>query len=238
MTVRLNATDNGTVASRQYSTNGGTTWTTVNANNPTFTVSTEGTNTVLYRATDNGGNVSEVGQLVIKIDKSDPTVAFVGATAGAEVGNAGDVSWTAADAISGIQSVTATLDGTAVAGDEPVELWRLTLGAHTLVVTAEDNAGRTTTSTLTFTTTTSLAELTELTTRLADSGEVSAAGKSPLLKRLAQAKKQADAGRVPAAVSQLEEFIVLLANRAFVPDAAAAAALERDAREVIAQLRG
>ena len=134
--------------------------------------------------------------------------------------------------------MTATLDGTAVAGDEPVELWRLTLGAHTLVVTAEDNAGRTTTSTLTFTTTTSLAELTELTTRLADSGEVSAAGESQLLKRLAQAKKQADAGRVPAAVSQLEDYIALLANRALVPDAAAAAALERDAREVIAQLRG
>ena len=161
VTVRLNATDNGTVASRQYSTNGGTTWTTVNANNPTFTVSAEGTTTVLYRATDNGGNVSEVGQLVIKIDKSAPTVAFVGATAGSDVGNAGDVSWTAADAISGIQSVTATLDGTAVAGDQPVALWRLALGEHTLVVTAEDNAGRTTTSTLTFTTTTSLAELTE-----------------------------------------------------------------------------
>ena len=40
---------------------------------------------------------------------------------------------------------------------------------------------------------------------------------------------------MPAAVSQLEEYIALLANRALVPDAAAAAALERDAREVIAQ---
>lgn len=236
VTVRLNATDNGTVSSRQYSTNGGTTWTTVNANNPTFTVSTEGTTTVLYRATDNGGNVSVVGQLVIKIDKSDPTVSFDGATAGGEVGNAGDVSWTAADAISGIQSVTATLDGTAVPADQAVELWRLTLGTHTVVVTAEDNAGRTTASTLTFTTTTSLAELTELTRRLADSGEVSGAGESQLLKRLAQAKKQADTGRVAAAVSQVEEFIALLAVPAIVPDDAAATALERDAREVIDQL--
>ena len=236
VTVRLNATDNGTVSSRQYSTNGGTTWTTVNANNPTFTVSMEGTTTVLYRATDNGGNVSVVGQLVITIDKSDPTVSFDGATAGGEVGNAGDVSWTAADAISGIQSVTATLDGTAVPADQAVELWRLTLGTHTVVVTAEDNAGRTTASTLSFTTTTSLAELTELTRRLADSGEVSDAGESQLLKRLAQAKKQADTGRVAAAVSQVEEFIALLAVPAIVPDDDAATALERDAREVIDQL--
>ena len=78
VTVRLNATDNGTVSSRQYSTNGGSTWTTVNANTPTFTVSAEGTTTVLYRATDNGGNVSEVGRLVVKIDKTAPTVAFAG----------------------------------------------------------------------------------------------------------------------------------------------------------------
>jgi len=235
VTVRLNATDNGTVSSRQYSTNGGTTWTTVSANNPTFTVSTEGTTTVLYRATDNGGNVSVVGELIIKIDKSDPTVSFDGATAGGEVGNAGDVSWTAADGVSGIQSVTATLDGTAVPADQAVELWRLTLGPHTVVATAEDNAGRTTASTLTFTTT-SLAELTELTRRLADSGEVSRAGESQLLKRLAQAKKQADTGRIAAAVSQVEEFIALLAVPAVVPDGDAATALERDAREVIDQL--
>lgn len=237
VTVRLNATDNGTVSTRQYSTNGGTTWTTVNANTPTFTVSAEGTNTVLYRATDNGGNVSQPQQLVIKIDKSAPTVAFVGATNASDVGNAGDVSWTAADAISGIQSVTATLDGSTVAGDKAVELWRLGLGAHTLVVTAKDNAGRTTSSTLTFTTTTSLAELTKLTTRLAGSGEVSAAGKTQLLKRLEQAKKHADAGRVPAAVSQLEGYISLLSNRALVPTAPAAAALARDAKAVIVQLR-
>ena len=41
----------------------------------------------------------------------------------------------------------------------------------------------------------------------------------------------------PAAVSQLEGFIALLADRTLVPDAAAAAALERDAKAVIVQLR-
>jgi len=238
VSVRLNATDNGTVSTRQYSIDGGATWVTVSANNPTFNVTAEGTNTVLYRATDNGGNISVPGELVIKIDKTAPTVAFVGATEGAEVGNAGDVSWTAADATSGIQSVTATVDGAAVPGDQPLALWALSLGEHTLVVTAEDNAGHITISTLVFTTTTSLAELTELTERLADSGEVTAAGERKLTQRLVQAKKHADAGRVSAAVSQLEGFITLLSDRTLVTDVDAAEALERDALEVIDQLRG
>lgn len=235
VTARLVATDNGTISTRQFSTNGGQTWTTVNANNPVTTVSAEGTTTLLYRATDNGGNVGS-GQVVIRIDKTAPTVAITGATDGASVGNAGDVSWTAADAVSGVQSVTATLDGQPATS--PVALWRLSLGQHTLVVSVEDNAGRTASQSVTFTTTTSLAELTALTARLGGSGEVSKTGLTQLSKRLDQAKKQADAGRTSAAVSQLHDFIALLPDRTLVPDATAAAALERDAREVIRQLRG
>ena len=67
VTVTVNATDNGTVASRQRSTDGGATW--VNANTA-LTISTEGTTTVLYRATDNGGNVSQVGSVTVKLDKT------------------------------------------------------------------------------------------------------------------------------------------------------------------------
>ncbi|WP_392543369.1 PQQ-dependent sugar dehydrogenase [Oryzobacter telluris] len=235
--VRLNATDNGTISTRQFSTNGGQTWTTVNANNPTLTVSAEGTTTVLYRATDNGGNVGS-GQVVVKIDKSAPTLAVTGVTDGASVGNSGDVTWTAADVVSGVQSVTATVDGQAVAADKPLALWRLSLGQHVLVVTVKDNAGRTASQTVTFTTTTSLAELTTLTTRLGGSGEVTKAGASAFGKRLDQAKKHADAGRTQAAISQLESYLGALSDRTLVKDAAAAAALERDVREVIRQLRG
>ncbi len=235
--ARLTATDNGTVSTRQFSTNGGQTWTTVSANNPTTTVSAEGSTTLLYRATDNGGNVGQ-GSVVVKIDKSAPTLAVSGATDGGSVGNSGDITWTAADAVSGVQSVTATVDGQAVAADKPLALWGLSLGQHTLVVTVEDNAGRTASQSLTFTTTTSLAELTKLTARFAASGEVTKSGASALGKRLEQAKKHADGGRTQAAVSQLEGFIGALGDRTLVTDAAAAAALERDAREVIRQLRG
>jgi glucose/arabinose dehydrogenase len=234
VTVTITATDNGTVASRQRSTDGGVTW--VNANNA-LTVSTEGITTVLYRATDNGGNVSQVGSVTIKLDKTAPTVTVAGAAEGASVGNSGDITWTATDATSGIDTVTATVDGVAVAGDKPLALWRLSLGSHTLVVTATDKAGLVTATTRTFTTTTSILTLTALTERLAREGLVTPAGERELEKRLQQAEKHIAAGRTSAAISQLEGFIAATKSTSNVRDAAAAAALARDANAVIASLR-
>ncbi|GAB3064732.1 lectin [Intrasporangium mesophilum] len=234
VSVTVNATDNGTVSSRQRSTDGGTTW--VNANTA-LTVSAEGSTTVLFRATDNGGNVSPVGSVTIKIDKTQPTLAVSGVTDGATVGNSGDVTWAAGDATSGVGTVTATVDGSAVAGDQPLELWRLPLGAHTLVVTTTDKAGLTRTVTTTFTTSTSLSELTAVTERLARAGLVTKAGEPLLEKRLEQAAKHASAGRNAAAISQLQEYVGLAKSSANVSDQAASAALQRDADAVIASLR-
>ncbi|WP_082591859.1 PQQ-dependent sugar dehydrogenase [Terrabacter sp. Soil810] len=234
VTVTVNATDNGTVASRQRSTDGGTTW--VNANTA-LTISTEGTTTVLYRATDNGGNVSQVGSVTVKLDKTQPAVAVSGVTDGATVGNSGDVTWTATDATSGIDTVTATVDGTAVAAATPLALWKLSLGSHTLVVTAVDKAGLVRTTTVTFTTRTSLLTLTALTERLAREGLVTPAGEKELEKRLQQAERHVAAGRTAAAISQLQGFVDAATSSTNVRDAAASAALQRDANAVIASLR-
>jgi hypothetical protein len=234
VTVTVTATDNGTVASRQRSTDGGTTW--VNANTA-LTISTEGTTTVLYRATDNGGNVSQVGSVTVKLDKTAPTVSVSGAAEGASVGNSGDLTWTATDATSGIDTVTATVDGAPVAADKPLALWKLPLGSHTLVVKATDKAGLATTTTRTFTTTTSIGTLTALTERLAREGLVTPAGERELERRLQQAEKHIAGGRTSAAVSQLEGFIAAAKSSTNVRDSAASAALQRDANAVIASLR-
>ncbi|MBC9820630.1 PQQ-dependent sugar dehydrogenase [Terrabacter sp. MAHUQ-38] len=234
VTVTVNATDNGTVASRQRSTDGGATW--VNANTA-LTIATEGTTTVLYRATDNGGNVSEVGSVTVKRDTSQPAIAVSGATDGASVGDSGNVTWTATDGASGIDTVSARVDGAAVPADQPLALWKLTLGSHTLVVTAKDRAGLVRTTTTTFTTTTSLTELTKLTERLAREGLVTRSGETLLEKRLQQAAKNVAAGRKDAAISQLQEFVVLAKSAANVSDTTASAALQRDADAVIASLR-
>ncbi|GAB3874235.1 PQQ-dependent sugar dehydrogenase [Terrabacter terrigena] len=234
VTVTVTATDNGTVASRERSVDGGRTW--VNANTA-LTLSADGTTTVLYRATDNGGNVSTVGSVTVRTDRSQPTVAVSGATDGSTVANSGDVTWTAADATSGIDAVSATVDGSPVAADKPLELWKLSLGSHTLVVTAKDRAGNVRATSTGFTTTTSLPVLTALTERLSRAGLVTRTGEPALEKRLDQAAKHVAGGRPAAAVSQLQEFVSLAQSATNVSDPTASAALRRDANAVIASLR-
>lgn len=70
VTLGLAASDNGALASVQYSADGGATWTTVRAANGAYTVpfTTNGARTLQYRATDTGGNVSEVGTVSFTID--------------------------------------------------------------------------------------------------------------------------------------------------------------------------
>jgi uncharacterized repeat protein (TIGR01451 family) len=57
------------VASTEYSLDG-TTWTTYTA---PFTITAEGTTTVFYHSTDNAGNVEEIKQQAINIQKTPPT---------------------------------------------------------------------------------------------------------------------------------------------------------------------
>ncbi len=237
--IAVTATDDGTVALREVSTDGGTTW--VPASSP-VAVTAEGETEVLYRATDNGGNVSEVGSLTVKIDTQAPVVEVEGldgtpAAGGAvRVGNSGDVTWSATDATSGVETVTATLDGAPVAADAPLELWRLRLGRHTLEVTATDAAGQTATTTVTFVAATSVEELTALTERLARAGALTTTGEVRLENRLAAAATAIDAGRFPAAAAQLTAFGRLAGDSSVVRDRAAGTALSRDAAAVIAQL--
>jgi hypothetical protein len=74
VSVSLNASDECSgVSSAEYSTDGGATWVTyANA----FTISTEGTTTILYRSTDRAGNAEPAQTLVVKIDKTAPTLSL------------------------------------------------------------------------------------------------------------------------------------------------------------------
>ena len=61
------------------------------------------------------------------------------------------VSFSAADALSGVYDVWADLDGTPIVDGATVDLATLSTGAHTLTVEAEDMAGNMTSSSVTFT---------------------------------------------------------------------------------------
>jgi glucose/arabinose dehydrogenase len=70
--------DAGALQTVQYSRDGGTTWTNLSANQQyAVTFSQDGEYDILYRATDAGGNVSEVGEVSFTIDldaPNEPTV--------------------------------------------------------------------------------------------------------------------------------------------------------------------
>ncbi|MEV0621565.1 PQQ-dependent sugar dehydrogenase [Nonomuraea sp. NPDC050404] len=234
VTLTVTATDNGTVASRQYSLDG-TTW--ANANNP-VTLSAEGAKEVRYRATDNGGNVSPVGTLAVKIDKTNPAVSVTGVQAG-PYGDSATVTpvVTATDAVSGPAGATAEIDGKPIAAGKPLALWRLPLGEHLLTATATDRAGRTATATVTFVTTTSYADVRALISRFRQSGAVTWKAAHELADRLGQAEFHEKKGKRAQAISALERFVKIAERRGNVRDAAARTALVRDAKALIDRLR-
>ncbi|WP_327584007.1 PQQ-dependent sugar dehydrogenase [Nonomuraea sp. NBC_00507] len=235
VTLTVTATDDGTVASRQYSLDGGATW--ANANNP-VTLSAEGAKEVRYRATDNGGNVSQVGSVTVKIDKSDPVLTMSGVEA-KPYGDSASITpvLTATDAVSGVDAVTAKLDGTEVPSGTAIELWTLPLGEHQLTGTAADKAGRSRTQTVTFSTTTSYADLRTLVARFAKNGSVTHKAAAELLKQLDLAEWHDKRGRPAPAIDALQQFIKIAEKRDNVRTATVRAALVRDAQALIARLK-
>ncbi|MEW2547297.1 PQQ-dependent sugar dehydrogenase [Streptomyces sp. NPDC047002] len=228
--VRLTVTakDEGAVKSRAYSTDGGATWKPADT---AVTLSQEGTTTVAYRATDTAGNVSEPGTLTVRIDRTGPRVAVAGVADGADLGDsaAPAPAATATDAVSGGATAALALDGVPAASGSPLDLWRLPLGGHDLTATGTDRAGNTTVTTVHFTTHTSYADLTALVAKLREDGLLTARGGQRLAVRLGQAEAHADAGRTAQAAAVLDTVAALAGDRALVPDAAAGAALARDA---------
>ncbi|TDC53433.1 carbohydrate-binding protein [Jiangella ureilytica] len=233
--LTVNATDNGTVASRQRSLDGGVTWS--NANNP-LTITAEGATTVLYRATDSGGNVSAVGSVTVRIDKTPPVASIGGVADGSSHAAGGTLtpSFSGSDAVSGLASVTGTLDGVALASGSVVHLWTLPVGSRTLVATATDVAGRQATATVSFTVTTSLADLAAIVDHYDGAGVLTTAGESRLRLHLDAAIRHADAGRDDSAVRSLDQFLAAARSSIFVTDAGARAVLTHHGEVLVAQL--
>ncbi|PXY27727.1 PQQ-dependent sugar dehydrogenase [Prauserella muralis] len=236
VTLAVTATDNGTVSSRQYSLNGGATWTNTN-NQGVATISAEGDHTVLYRAIDNGGNVSEPGQVGVRIDRTEPAVTLGGVEQTA-YGDSATITpaFSATDGLSGVGSVSATLDGAPVTSGAEIGLWRLPLGEHTLVVTAKDRAGNTASTSVTFSTGTSFADVSALLGRFTAEGSVTKASAVTLDRQLSSAQRHAEAGRIADAADALQRFAAQAADPKRVVTAEAREVLVRDAEALIAAL--
>ncbi len=165
------------------------TWTEYSA---PFTYSDEGDTTLYYRAKDNAKNVELAKSDELKIDTRSPVISAVARADYTRV-DPFVVDFSASDPApgSGLSSVGGTLDGSAVANGESVDLLWFTLGPHTLDITAKDVAGWTTRRSVTFNLIATRESLQALVTELVQRGEIDSAGFGESLIHSAQHNLQA-----------------------------------------------
>lgn len=149
--VNLTAIDNvggSGVLKTEYSIDGGASW---NEYSVPFMISNEGTTTLSYKSSDNAGNTESTQNQEIKIDKTLPTITISSPqTKDYFRTESLTLNFDALDSISGIDSITSSLDGVAVISGQVVDLETLTSGQHTLMVNVIDKAGNIATKSVTF----------------------------------------------------------------------------------------
>ena len=145
--VTLTATDTGGSGVKEisYVLNSGSE-VVVSGATASFTISTEGTNTLEYWAVDNADNVETPhNSQEIKIDKTDPVITITAPANGAKyiLNQVVNANWSATDAISGIASSSGTVPSGEAIDTSSIE-------SKSFKVDAEDNAGNTATLTVTY----------------------------------------------------------------------------------------
>jgi len=155
VTVTLTATDTHSGIANTYYRIDGASW---SAYTSSFSITTEGIHTVEYYSVDNAGHDEtsiwappSPNSETIRIDKTPPDLIITEPTPGDyynfEYINIAHIT---SDPISGIAQITEALDGTILTVDEPIDLSTLSLGTHTITVTATDVAGNTAIQQVTF----------------------------------------------------------------------------------------
>ena len=205
--VTLHAVDdeNGTgVAFVEYSVNGGA-WQRYTG---TFPAVMQGTTTVRARATDGAGNMENPGaSSTFMVDWISPAITM-NSPAAIEYLHTDTVlvSFGASDALSGLASATATLEGVPVAHGQTIPLLTLALGFHTVFVTASDQAGNTSLATVTFRVVATIDTLIGAVNTFVSTGQIDASTGRSLLAKLQDAKQQVSRGNPAAAQSKLRDF--------------------------------
>jgi hypothetical protein len=141
------------------------------------------------------------------------------------------VRFEATDALSGVFSIGATLDGRPIASGAAVDLVAMPLGAHVLRVAAEDTARNVAERVVTFELRATLPGLEAAIARLREDGRIDSDGiATSLLAKIAAARRATQAGRSGVAQEILGAFAnELAAQRGKHVDAAAADLLAADA---------
>ncbi|WP_376773956.1 OmpL47-type beta-barrel domain-containing protein, partial [Paenibacillus phytorum] len=177
VTLTLNGDDTlSGVSGTEYSLDGGTTWQSYTA---PLTFGQDGKYTISYRSTDNSGNVEKPKTIGFNLDATAPTITVTGFVYGTFSDAESIIPViTLSDNLSGSDNgkTTMTMDTKELQQGKPIPLYTLPLGPHTLIVTASDLAGNTSSQTILFQTTTSIDSLKALVTSFANNGWINNAG--------------------------------------------------------------
>ena len=116
--------------------------------------------------------------------------------------------FSATDNISGVESVTAMLDGVPVTNGQVIDLYTLSLGAHTLTVIAIDKAYNESSASVTFNVTATVDSLLMSVNRFASEGKIDDNGVlNSLVKKLQGVQDSIKKGQTTAAINKLGAFI-------------------------------
>ncbi len=131
----VQATDDGALASVQYSRDAGATWTALAANQQYgVTFSENGTYDLLYRATDTGGNVSASGEVSFTIDLDAPDAPTVDSATKVTVGSARVTFGAPGEAVVTVTGEGGTPSGEVVLTSGDTEVGRGTLAEGTATI--------------------------------------------------------------------------------------------------------
>jgi hypothetical protein len=203
------------LASLEYDLGSG--WQTYTA---PLTLAQEGTHTLHYRGTFVGGTQDVTQWVIIHLDKTPPALTLTSPTAitytlcpytDTMYTGAFTVTYQADDAVSGLQTVSATLAGDVITNGQTLETLFLPPGPHELVIIAKDQAGWQTVRRQPIFIEAQIEDLNSAVTRLWNLGLISGPGASDVITglhtTLSAAQSARDSGDVTTAVNHLHAFV-------------------------------
>ncbi len=173
-----------------------------------------GSHTFTVNATDKAGNAATATVTFSTADTQAPAITITVPVDGMEYMHPEVITldFSAVDVgYAGLESVTATLDGLPVIDGQVIDLYALSLGSHSLVVTATDKAGNVATKTATFMVTATVKSLMWSVDRFYKEGMIKNYGiKVSLLAHLYTAQRFYERGDMKKTKFMLEGFIIFV----------------------------
>ncbi len=181
-------------------------WDTTGVSEDTYVISAYAA--IVDGETDTADNTLTDGEVTVvaEYDTTPPTITINSPTEMDYLhSDTLTLDFSAVDLESGIASVTATLDGVPYENGESIELYTLSLGQHTFMVTATDNADNTATETVVFNVIATVDSLIDLVEKFYDLGWINDADfKDGLLAKLYAANAKIEMAQIREAKKDLK----------------------------------